>query len=279
MINGDLTGQINATDRALQYGDGLFETIVIRDGKVQLWKQHIQRLEKGCQRLAINNVNYAQLTDEAMLLCNNQSNAILKIIISRGINGRGYRFNKSDKDSVATRLLSIYPFPKHPENHYKEGIALRLCQMKMGRNPVLAGIKHLNRLEQVMARNEWQDENVFEGLMCDEMSNIIEGTMSNYFMIKNKRLVTADISHSGVAGIVRQLIVDDEIDHQLPVEITSISEQQLHSADEVFICNSVIGIMPVKSFTKQSYAIGSVTKHLVNKLTDYCKHAANYGFN
>jgi len=277
-INGDQTDHVNASDRALQYGDGLFETIVIREGEIQFWKQHIQRLKKGCQRLGINNVDYARLTAEAEQLCCNQSDAILKIIISRGITDRGYRFNTNENKSLATRILSLHKLPSYPQSHYDRGINLRLCQLEMGLNPTLAGIKHLNRLEQVMARNEWQDETIFEGLMRDHHQNIIEGTMSNFFIVKNDRLLTANLSYCGVAGIVRQLIIDDKIGHQLPIEITQICEQQLISADEVFICNSVIGIMPVKTFSQQTYGLGPVTKLIMRQYEDFVRQTNNCGF-
>ena len=273
LINGKSATQIDALDRGLCYGDGLFETLAVLDGQPQLWPQHIHRLKTGCSRLNIVMPAEELLLQETLALCrmkgHEESRAVVKITLTRGQSGRGYR---GHTQAACNRIIARFSWPDYPQ-HYASGIKLRWCDTRLGLNPALAGIKHLNRLEQVLARNEWSGDDVVEGLMLDQQGHVIEGTMSNLFIIKEGVLLTAAIDQSGVAGIIRQLICDDTISHGVPVIIRSLTKEQVISADEVFVCNSLIGIWPVQALLdesgQQNYDIGPISQKIVTALQSY----------
>ncbi len=259
LINGKKTDQLCVTDRGLQYGDGLFETIAVFDGRCPFWDRHMLRLQTGCQRLQLPAPEIVLLQNEALSLIKNESRAVLKLIISRGAGGRGYRYPES---VPGTRILMRHPWPEYPLQNWQQGVQLRFCETTLARQPRLAGLKHLNRLEQVLARNEWQDTNIAEGLMLDENGNVIEGTMSNVFMLQNDILVTPDLSHCGVVGIMRACLLELAAKEGMNIRIGNISKQQLLEADEIFISNSLIGLWPVKNLQGQNIRIGETSRKL-----------------
>jgi 4-amino-4-deoxychorismate lyase len=276
LINGKVTTQIDAQDRGLSYGDGLFETLAIIDGRPQLWQQHIQRLQAGCARLGIIMPAEELLHDEIISLYQRQpptdrhvDQAVVKVILTRGKGERGYRVTNTARTS---RIIILSAWPEYPHRH-EDGISVRWCNTPLGLNPALAGIKHLNRLEQVMARNEWQDDHIAEGLMLDVQGRVIEGTMSNLFIVKNQQLQTARLDQCGIAGIIRQLICDDSIGHGLSISEQYLNKTDILAADEVFVCNSLIGIWPVKYLydlnQPQDYIIGPVSQHVSSSLRAY----------
>lgn len=245
LVNGVPGASIDASDRGLHYGDGLFETIAVHDGAPALWDRHMQRLLLGGERLGIAPIDAAQLLRESLQLCDGVAEGVLKIIITRGSAGRGYRA-PSCGAVQPTRLVALYAWPEYPPAFWVEGVAVRLCSTRLGSNPALAGIKHLNRLEQVLARSEWGDPAIPEGLMLDGDSRVIEGTMSNLFIVRNGRLLTPDLTQCGVAGVMRGLILDNMQDMGIPADITQITLDDVKSSDEAFLCNSLIGVWPVR---------------------------------
>ncbi len=259
LINGQTTDHISARDRGLHYGDGLFETLAVIDGRCPFWDRHMQRLQNGCQRLQLPVPDMAVLQAEAQHLIENETRAVLKLIISRGEGGRGYRY---PEPTLATRIIMCHPWPDYPSRNGQEGVQVRFCTTTLARQPQLAGLKHLNRLEQVLARNEWQDTNIAEGLMSDENGNVIEGTMSNVFMVRNGILHTPDLSHCGVAGIMRDTILELAHTEGMAVSTTNITKQQLLDADEIFLSNSLIGLWPVKRLHGQPFAVGEISRRL-----------------
>ncbi len=261
LINGESKEYIEVADRGFQYGDGLFETIEVRDGQAVFLERHLERLNSGCQRLYIPFPGAELLSLEARPLCRQRisTRAVLKIIVTRGSGGRGYR----QPDVIqATRVLSLHPYPDYPENHPEQGIVARFCTTRLGLNPTLAGIKHLNRLEQVMARSEWNDPAIQEGLMLDVNDHVIEGTMTNLFYIKNNSLYTAALTQSGVAGIMRRIIMTLSADHGFSVIEHEFTKDVLLSADEVFVCNSIIGIWPIKQIEVAHFSVGPMTQSI-----------------
>ncbi|WP_024300299.1 aminodeoxychorismate lyase [Methylomicrobium lacus] len=267
LVNGDPGETLPVADRGLQYGDGLFETIEINGQRPVFFDRHLKRLEDGCRRLSIPCPAPDILTEEAGLLCRQApAQAVLKIIVTSGSGGRGYRRPEAIQ---ATRILSLHPYPDYPDAFSTEGINARICQTRLGINPALAGIKHLNRLEQVLARAEWSDPAVQEGIMLDNAGLVIEGTMTNLFYVKDHAVYTAALEQSGIAGIIRGLIMELANQHQLTVNERSYSPEHLLSADEVFVCNSIIGIWPVKQVEQNAFAPGPVTRKLQQWLADY----------
>ncbi len=259
LINGQSTDRISVYDRGFQYGDGLFETLAVIDGRCPLWERHMQRLQEGCQRLHLPFPDVALLQAEAHSLIHNETRAVLKIILSRGEGGRGYAYPEPVQP---VRILMRHPWPEYPEQNGQQGVQVRFCTTILARQPALAGLKHLNRLEQVLARNEWQDAAIAEGLMLDENANVIEGTMSNLFMVQNQQLYTADLSACGVAGIMRGYILELARKAGIASHIGSINKQQLGEADEIFLSNSLIGLWPVNRLDGQIFAVGETSRRL-----------------
>lgn len=264
LVNGKPENRIDVSDRGLQYGDGLFETIVYRNNTAEFLDAHLKRLSLGCQRLAIPFQQLDQLRLEIdSVIQNLTDDTVIKIIVTRGYGGRGYF---ADKDIIPTRIISTHLCPSFPDSNYTIGVNLRFCDQILSENSSLAGVKHLNRLEQVLARNEWDDPNVNEGLMSDSHGNVIEGTMSNIFIAKSNRLYTPKLNKSGVAGIMRAQILMLASESYLTVKEDVITKDEVISADEVFVCNSVIGIWPVRSLADTNYPVGPITKQLQHAL-------------
>ena len=272
LVNGVETDRISANDRGFQYGDGLFETIEIQNGVPVFLEQHLKRLNADCIRLNIPVPNTNLLNEEIYRVCRSAKRAVIKIIVTRGVGGRGYRI----PDSVTpTRVISLHPYPDYPDTHAKTGINARFCATRLGLNPLLAGIKHLNRLENVMARSEWNDLSIQEGIMLDINNHVIEGTMSNLFYVKDKTTYTASLQFSGVAGVLRGIIKQLLVEHNYAIVECSFDKDSLLAADEVFVCNSIIGIWPLKQIEKVSFAVGSLTRQLQDWLSQLKEKVAS----
>ncbi|OGT74417.1 MAG: aminodeoxychorismate lyase [Gammaproteobacteria bacterium RIFCSPLOWO2_02_FULL_57_10] len=241
LVNGQAQSHLSLADRALHYGDGVFETIRVRDGKPALWHQHLARLTYSCDRLEIPLATDQLEREVALLLSNSPSDGILKIIVSRGCGGRGYMPPESPSP---TRIVQFHSLPADYENKAIHGIRAMVCNHPISSNSALAGIKHLNRLDQVMASMELRGR-VDEGLMCDASGHLIEGIKSNVFVVTQDRILTPDLTSSGVAGIMRAVVIDLLSQMKMQLEVRSIELTELRSAKEVFVCNSVMGIWPV----------------------------------
>jgi len=265
LINGIATDQLPASDRGLQYGDGLFETIAVIDGQPQLWAAHMARLNRGCEALQLPLPDSALLLKEAQQLCDESTPAVLKVIITRGSGGRGYRFPEPVN---ATRILSIHPWPDFPCSHYQQGITMTVCDARLGSNPALAGIKHLNRLEQVLARNEWQDSDIHEGVMFDVDGNVVEGTMSNLFMVEGDTLITPSLSKCGINGVMRETVLALAAQLGITTRVEAIPLARLKAASGCFVTNSIIGLWPVRTLDDITYQQGKISKDLMQALSE-----------
>jgi 4-amino-4-deoxychorismate lyase len=266
VINGIDTNSLPVSDRGLHYGDGLFETMLILNGRPQLWDAHVRRLLDGCQRLAIRPPDVQTLHSEALQLSRGQNKAVLKLIITRGSGGRGYRPLKPDQAPEPTRILQLHPYPDYPPHYWQDGIHLRRCQTPVSGHPMLAGIKHLNRIENVLARSEWDDESIAEGIMTDQSGRWIEGIMSNMFLVRDGTLYTPDLSRCGVAGIMRQTVLGKAAELNIVTHIQPIDPEFAARADELFVTNSLIGIWPVQNFEGKIYGSGPITTQLRQSL-------------
>lgn len=243
VVNGEAAGCISAYDRGLHYGDGLFETIAVLGGQPRNWNLHVERLRAGCQRLSIPPPAPEQLFDDFLKLPIDDRPRVLKIIVTRGAGGRGYR--PPDHPSP-TRVLTLGPWPDHPPANREQGVVVRLCELRLGCNPVLAGLKHLNRLEQVLARGEWSDPAIAEGLMFDADGYLVEGTMSNVFVCASGEIRTPLLDGCGVAGIVRRRIIERRAAAGEAVIERRMTLSDLLAADAVFLSNSLIGLWSVR---------------------------------
>ncbi|MFT5580520.1 MAG: 4-amino-4-deoxychorismate lyase [Paraglaciecola psychrophila] len=268
LIDGLPGDSIPVSDRGLSYGDGLFETIFVDSQGPQFYHQHLLRLAQGCARLAIG-YQHEMLMQEvtAILAMVSARPAILKVLLTRGGTTRGYR---PDTTQSARRIVTLSVAASDPEPQQRLGVAVRSCQTPLAINPLLAGIKHLNRLENVLARGEWSDPAIAEGLLLDSAGQLIEGTMSNVFLVENGIIVTPDLSGSGVAGILRDVIINRcAAALQLTVKVEPVQPDRLYSADEIWVCNSVIGIWPVVKVDSRSLSIGPVTRRLQQSVSRF----------
>lgn len=264
LVNGRKVAYLSLADRALHYGDGLFETLAIERGQPLCVERHLQRLANGCQRLGIITPDRALLLGEVTALSSGVPRGILKILVTRGAAGRGYA---PPEGNVPSRILLRYPWPKYPERYWQQGIKVCSCSVRLSRNRLLAGLKHLNRLEQVLARRECERSGCPEGLMRDTAGWVTEGTMSNLFLVKHNQLVTPSLSYCGVDGIMRSVIMD--LVHSqgpIPLIVQKIRLHSLFDAEEIFFCNSVFGIWPVRKIGRRRYRVGAITRHLQHQL-------------
>lgn len=204
LINGYKQESLAVSDRATQFGDGCFTTARVIDGKVSLLSAHIQRLHDACQRLMISCDFWPQLEQEMKTLAAEQQNGVLKVVISRGSGGRGYSTLNS---GPATRILSVTAYPAHYDRLRNEGMTLALSPVRLGRNPHLAGIKHLNRLEQVLIRSHLEQTNADEALVLDSEGWVTECCAANLFWRKGNVVYTPRLDQAGVNGIMRQFCI------------------------------------------------------------------------
>ncbi|MGU9814273.1 aminodeoxychorismate lyase [Pseudomonas sp. LF135] len=257
-VDGQPADSVPLKDRGLAYGDGLFETIAVKAGQPVLLDRHLQRLEEGCRRLALI-TDHALIRNEVLAYAAALGDAVLKLILTRGDSQRGYGINPG---APVRRILQGNPPATYPDAHATDGIRLFACATRLAEQPLLAGLKHLNRLEQVIARAEWQDAEHAEGLMLDMSGRVIEGVFSNLFVVRNGVLLTADLNRCGVAGVMRAEILAQAHALGIPLAVADISLEQLQQADEVFVCNSVYGIWPVRSCAAMSWSVGPLTRKL-----------------
>jgi 4-amino-4-deoxychorismate lyase len=262
-INGQPASSLPLDDRGLHYGDGLFETMAIHQGQCPWFGRHYQRLRLGCEQLDIPLPDATVLLKEVNQAAAGQDRAVLKLILTTGSGGRGYR---RPADLQPRRILLRSAWPHHPASHWQSGVAVRLCRTRLSPNPALAGSKHLNRLEQVLARNEWQNDRYAEGLMRDQADHLVDGTMSNLFIVRDGVLATPVIDNCGVNGVMRRRVLELATELGIETAPMPITQAMLEEAEEVMLSNALIGLWPVREFEGQSYAPGPVHRRLLSAL-------------
>lgn len=259
IINGQQGSSIQVMDRSVMYGDGVFRTMRMRNGRINAWLGQYHKLEADCQALDILCPARIILEQEIKQIAHDTPDCVVKIVVSRGEGGRGY----SVPDSVSpNRVVLTAPIPAYPALFWDQGVRLHVCEMRMCHQPRLAGIKHLNRLENVLARMEWSNPEIAEGLMLDAEGWVIEGTMANIFMRQGNTLFTPDLSDCGVAGLQRKRILEFAPQCGLTPEISHFSLPNLLKAEEVFLCNSVIGVWPVRQIGAQAIPLGATSAQM-----------------
>ena len=263
LINGEPGDSVSIYDRGFTYGDGLFETIAIRNGKPRFLDYHIERLLEGCRRLAIPCP--AVVADEVRDLANGCAFGTVKIILTRGLGARGY---VPPEPPAPTRVIGLLASQPPARIAYETGVRVRFCQAKVGNNPMLAGIKTLARLEQVMARSEWENVNISEGLMCSDDGRVICGTMTNLFFVTDGNLCTPDLSRCGVSGVMRRVVMEQAHRRGLGCTEVDIYPDKFRRVTEIFLTNSLIGIWPVNQLEQTTLEIGSITRRLMVELAE-----------
>jgi 4-amino-4-deoxychorismate lyase len=256
LINGAVSSTLAVIDRGLAYGDGVFRTFVMRGGRPHAWHRHFRKLEHDCAALAIRCPTKVQMTHELALLAEREPDCTVKIVITRGPGQRGYALPAPVEP---TRIVMSFPLPQYPEERAQSGITARICSLRLGLQPALAGIKHLNRLENVLARAEWDDPNIAEGLLLDSEGNTIGGTMTNLFIVENGALATPELNRCGVAGVTRERIFAHAAEHGIVCRVEPIAFERVLQADEAFVVNSLIGVWQIRTLARKAWMPGLLT--------------------
>ena len=250
LIDGVQDERLPATDRGLSYGDGLFETLLVREGRPCQWSRHWRRLDDGCRRLGFPPPPEQAVADEVDQLLQGACSGVLKLVVTRGDGGRGYA---PPPDTRPRRILSLHPVPEYPVPWSSRGVVIRICRTPATRNPALAGLKHLNRLDSVLARAEWSDPEIAEGLMTGPGGEIIGGTMTNLFLWDGVGLRTPQVQHCGIAGTVRALAIELAEGLGISCTLMRLNPADLHGARGLFLTNSVLGVWPVRRLADRDY--------------------------
>ncbi|BBP04845.1 aminodeoxychorismate lyase [Sulfuriferula plumbiphila] len=250
LVNGVETSTLDALDRGLAYGDGIFRTLLLRDGKAVAWARQYAKIVADCTRLGLQAPTQAALEADLTHIAADSPNCVVKIIVTRGSGLRGYAVAASAQ--VRTLAISS-PVPIYPRSHTEQGISARVCDLRLAQQPALAGIKHLNRLENVLARREWSDPQIAEGILLDSADKVIGGTMSNLFMVRADTLLTPDLSASGISGVTRERILAAVPGLGLKTGMGEFELKDLYAADAVMVCNSVIGIWQIRRLAHQHW--------------------------
>lgn len=252
LVNGEIYEFVHAADRGLNYGDGLFETIAVVNGQPRWWQDHMDRLAAGCEQLGLETPPQALLLREVHTVAAGNPRCVVKIVLTRGPGGRGY-----GPPGVAemTRVVSSHPWPVEAPS----GITASECELRLAIQPRLGGIKHLNRLEQVLASAELENSGADEGILFDSEDYLISGIHSNLFLVFARQLLTPRLDRCGVRGVMRARILKS---FRARCEQRRVSREMLEGASEVFMCNAVRGITPVLRIDRREYPVGPVTLEL-----------------
>ena len=266
LVDGVPTAAVHATDRGLGYGDGVFRTMRVRGGIALQWARHYAKLASDCSAIGIRCPAQALLAQEIERTCDGATpEHTVKIVVTRGAGPRGYAYAD---DLQPTRLVYSAPYAAYPPEYASAGVCVRRCRLTLAVQPALAGIKHLNRLENVLARAEWSDPALAEGLLCDAAGNLIGGTMTNVFIAKDGALSTPALTRCGVAGVTRDRVIDAAHAHGVACSIRDIGWDELSGAEEVILVNSLAGAWPVREIDGVALKPGPVVRTLQKWLDD-----------
>ncbi len=263
LINGTPGSSVTALDRGLAYGDGVFRTLLARRGRALHWRRHYQKLAHDCAALAIAPPPADILADEISGSCDGAAECVVKITVTRGASERGYAYSRG---AGTTRIVAAIEAAGYPSAYGSAGVKVRRCSIRLAHQPALAGIKHLNRLENVMARAEWSDAAIAEGIMLDGEANVVCGTMSNIFIVADGVLMTPALDRCGVAGVTRDRVIEAAAALGIECSVTQVSWTDLMRADELFLVNSLAGAWPVRDINGNERAPGHVTRELQRAL-------------
>lgn len=249
-VDGVPVDSVPAVNRGLAYGDGVFRTFAMRGGRPENWRLQYDKLIHDCQALGIDSPAAGDLEQDLERIAAVEPDCAAKIIVTRGASARGYAPSVM---ALPNRVVISGPLPTYPEEFQRVGVRVRCCALRLARQPALAGLKHLNRLENVLARAEWQDPAIAEGLLLDTEGAVIGGTMSNLFVMERDTLATPDLGLSGVAGVTRQRVMEACTRLGIACRVERISLDRLRTADGAFLVNSLIGLWPVRTLDDTRY--------------------------
>jgi 4-amino-4-deoxychorismate lyase len=263
-VNGRAAHSVSLLERGLHYGDGLFETIACLEGRARFLERHLRRLTEGCARLGMAPVDAGELRREVETLAAGAARAVVKVLVTRGTAvTRGYALTGHEQP---TRIALRYPWPADDPALARDGVRVRIASLRLGENPALAGLKHCNRLEQVLARREWTDTGITESLLFSSSGPLVSGTMTNVFLVHDSTLLTPRVDRCGVAGIMREVVLGLAAGAGLAAEERVLDAQDLARAREVFLTSALTGIRPVRELAGRALAPGPVTRALQARL-------------
>lgn len=271
LVNGKFEDKISVFDRGLAYGDGFFETMVwTKENKtdfffIEFWERHLKRLSDGCKMLNINlppksilNNYRDKIIRKAIQM--GYLSGVIKIIVTRGSGGRGYKY---EKNMIPTVIFIVSEIPIYSIKELIKGVNIKFCNTKLSSNSCIAGYKHLNRLDSVLARSEWDKKEIFEGLITDDKDDVIEGTMTNVFIISEDVIYTPIIGEIGIRGIMREIVIEKFSNYFKNIVQCKISKEKLIASESIFLTNSIIKIIPVKNLEGKIYKIDKRVKDLM----------------
>jgi 4-amino-4-deoxychorismate lyase len=256
LVNGEIASQVPVGDRGLAYGDGVFETLAVIEGRPCLWQAHMDRLTRGCRLLSIDPPPQEVLLREARTVSAAAPRCVVKITVTRGVGGRGYA---PGPDLPALRMVAAYEYPDGLEQLRRQGRVGRICDLRLALQPAFAGIKHLSRMEQVLAALEMREFPGLEGILLNQAGFLVSAISGNLFLVSDGRLITPRMDRSGVRGVVRGLILQD---HKARCELRRVTTDMLGEAEEMFVCNAVRGIVPLIKIGPHEWPVGPVTREL-----------------
>lgn len=272
-VNGQVAESISVFDRGLAFGDGVFETMFLHRGRIPLFDLHKSRLLASLAQLGIP-FNEKVLLDDLQLALeyarqNNADSWRLKLIVTRGNSESGYSPNPY---SQANRIVHLLPYDNGLVRLMQEqGVKTTTCQWRLSSQPGLAGMKHLNRLDQIKARQELSDSEYFEGLMLNQEGFYTDGTMSNIFAVApDDELITPALRNAGVSGVMRRLVMD-VLAPNIGKTCYEAEIHRMNEFSEVFITNAMLGIIPVVSVDQYYYPVGPLTRQLQQQLAQYLR--------
>jgi 4-amino-4-deoxychorismate lyase len=265
LVNGIARDEVLASDRGFAYGDGVFRTLLARRGLPVQWHRQYSKLSRDAAALGLRAPAAELLKGEVKEVCGSEESCAVKIVLTRGVGARGYAYSGTEKP---TRVVSAGPLAPDLETQRAGGIKVRLCSLKLSHQPALAGVKHLNRLENVLARAEWNDPQLAEGILCDEHGHVIGGTMTNLFIGIEGALATPGLDRCGVAGVTRERIMECAERHALSCTVTTLSWSDVLGADEVFLVNSLAGVLPVRNLDGEERMPGPLARAAQNWLEE-----------
>lgn len=250
LVNGKHCSQISIRDRGLLYGDGVFRTLRAVKGQVLHWTLHYRKLHDDCTVLGMTCPEEQVLVAELKELLAQHTDGVVKLVVTRGEGARGYA---PPVRARPAHIWDVSPLPDYPAEWCSDGIKLHVCRLRLSHQPQLAGIKHLNRLENVLAAAEWSGADSAEGLLLDRDDHVIEGTRSNLFMVRDAMLHTPDLSLCGVAGVQRERVLKWAAKHDMTCQVVQFGLDELMDADEIFLVNSIIGLWPVRELQGRTW--------------------------
>jgi 4-amino-4-deoxychorismate lyase len=262
LVDGEISAYVSAANRGLSYGDGVFETMPVVNGRPLRWQAHMDRLGAGCERLGLLMPPQAVLLREVQTVSAGRAATVVKIILAREALGRGYQ---PSAQAGTVRIVSAHPYPDDVLERSRTGVRAQICDLRLAIQPALGGIKHLNRLEQVLASAEIRDRQAQEGILLDAEDHVICAIAANIFIVTEERLLTPRLDRCGIRGVLRSHILAN---FSTRCEQRRIMVDMLEEADEVFVCNAVHGIVPVTAIGEREYGIGPVTHELQTWLLD-----------